>query len=967
MRFRTMQGYQVPRKGGWDCHGLPVEIEVEKELGLTSKGEIEAYGVEQFNERCRQSVQRYVDDWIALSRRAAIWIDMDSAYWTMSNEYIESVWWILSDLAKKGLMHEGHRVVPYCGRCGTALSSHELGQPEVYRDVEEAAVKVRLPILAEDGPLAGADLVVWTTTPWTLISNVAVAVNPELTYVRVPPAVVGYPEGRDIVIAESTMPEDARDTVLVRISGGDLAGLPYRRPFDLLTPQRGSENAWRVYPASFVDADEGTGLVHIAPAFGETDAELGREHGLPLLNPVDSTGSFGPDVPQWKGMFVKDADQGIIDALRRAGVLLEVHQHSHNYPHCWRCQTPLIYWAKESWFLRTSQRRDTLISENQRIQWHPESIKEGRFGNWLANNVDWALSRDRYWGTPLPVWRCAECHTDTWISSVEELRTLSGSELICLDLHRPAIDRVHITCPSCSGEAKRLAPVLDAWFDSGSMPAAQFHYPFENKEEFEKSYPADFICEGIDQTRGWFYSLLAVNGLEFDETPYRNVVCLALIVDEHGRKMSKSRGNALDAHHIFGTLGADALRWFFFSQGQPWNPRRISEDAIRSSSAETLGTLWNVFSFYRTYADLEGWKPGREVHRQGRNVLDRWVLSELDDTVASVTAALERFDSYDAARRLMSFVDDLSNWYLRRSRSRYWKGRDDDAFAVLYECLVTTATLFAPFCPMLADELYVTVTGNDSVHLADWPKPQGRHDADLAQAMHEGRRLVALGRAARAEASVKTRQPLRRALLIHPGPAISDDVLAEIATELNVKTTERIETVSTLTDWRCVPNFRVLGPRVGARIPELKQALAAADGSELKATMDKTGSVDIAGIRLEPHDVEFRPVRREGYASAVEGEVAVALDLELSTDLIAEGKARELIRALNDLRKSLDFNITDRVAVDLEVSEQTRSELEPHLPWIAEEVLAERLSFGAGEHEVDLNGDTAKVALVLST
>lgn len=963
MRFRTMQGYQVPRKGGWDCHGLPVEIEVEKELGLRSKGEIEAFGIEEFNERCRLSVQRYVDDWKALTKRAGIWIDMESAYWTMTNEYIESVWWLLSDLAARGLMYEGHRVVPYCGRCGTALSSHELGQPEVYKDVEESAVKVRLPIQAEEGPLAGADLVVWTTTPWTLVSNVAVAVNPALTYVRVPSAAVGYGPGRDIVVAESTLREDTHAAVLERVSGDQLVGLRYRRPFEDLTPARGSEKAWHVYPASFVEAQEGTGLVHIAPAFGEADAELAREFGLPLLNPVDSTASFGPDLPQWKGLFVKEADPIIIEALRETGVLLEVHQHTHSYPHCWRCQTPLIYRAKESWFLRTSERRDTLVSENQKIEWHPPSIKEGRFGNWLANNVDWALSRDRYWGTPLPVWRCSHCLTDTWVSSLEELRKLSGRELENLDLHRPAIDGVHIRCPDCGGNARRLPPVLDAWFDSGAMPTAQFHYPFENKEEFERSYPADFICEGIDQTRGWFYSLLAVNGLEFGATPYRNVLCLALVVDEHGRKMSKSRGNALDADVIFGTSGADALRWFFFSQGQPWNPRRISEEAIRSSSAETLGTLWNIFSFYKTYAELEDWTPQGNVHRRGRNVLDRWILSELDDTVATVTYSLEHFDSYAAARRLMGFIDDLSNWYLRRSRSRYWKGQDEDAFGVLHECLLTTATLLAPFCPMLSDQLYVELTGESSVHLADWPKGHGRYDRELARAMEQGRRLVALGRAARVEANVKTRQPLMRALLIYTGQALGDDVLAEMASELNVKTTERLDTVSAVTDWLCVPNFRALGPRVGARMPELKQALAVADDSALKTQMDAAGSLEVAGIRLEPQDVEFRPVRREGYALAAEGEWAVALDLELSGELIAEGMARELIRALNDLRKSLGFAITDRVIVDLEVPQSTRDQLQPHLEWIAEEVLATRVRFGPGEHEVDLNGEKIKVSL----
>jgi isoleucyl-tRNA synthetase len=966
MRFRTMQGYRVPRKGGWDCHGLPVEIEVEKELGLKSKVEIEAFGVKNFNERCRTSVQRYVDDWKYLTRRSGIWIDMDAAYWTMSNEYIESVWWLLSDLAQRGFMYEGHRVVPYCGRCGTALSSHELGQPEVYKDVVETAVQVRFPLLIEEGPLAGADLLIWTTTPWTLVSNIAVAVNPRLEYARVPAVVLGG-SGRDVVVAVATVPDEARGAIRARVTGEQLVGTRYQRPFEDLVPTRGTDKAWRVYPASFVEADEGTGLVHVAPAFGETDAELARTFDLPLLNPVDSTASFGDDLARWKGLFVKDADPAIVDTLRTANVLFTSHEHTHSYPHCWRCQTPLIYWAKESWFLRTSEQRGALVEQNQTIEWHPAAIKDGRFGNWLASNVDWALSRDRYWGTPLPVWRCPHCHADTWVSSVDELRKLSGQRLEDLDLHRPAIDEVHISCPRCGGQAERLPPVLDAWFDSGAMPAAQFHYPFENREEFESSYPADFICEGIDQTRGWFYSLLAVNTLEFGSSPYRNVVCLALIVDEHGRKMSKSRGNALDPHTIFQTLGADALRWFFFSQGQPWNPRRISEDAIRNSSAQTLGTLWNVFAFYQTYAGLDNWRPEENLPLRGNNVLDRWILSELDDTVASVTSALERFDSFDAARRLMSFIDDLSNWYLRRSRPRYWKGHDDDAFGVLHECLVTTVTLLAPFCPMLADELFLQLTGATSVHLAEWPTDQGRRDLELARSIGEGRRLVALGRAARAEAGVKTRQPLQRALLTYPGAALSQEVLDEIASELNVKASERVETVSAVTDWLCVPNFRALGPRVGTGIPALKQALASANGSNLKQRMDEQGSLEITGVHLGPEDVEFRPVRREGYALAAEGEWAVALDLELSAELIAEGKARELIRAINDLRKSLQFAITDRIVVDLEVSDSTRTQLHTHLRSIAEEVLATQVTFGPGQHEVDLNGDKARVSLTPTT
>jgi isoleucyl-tRNA synthetase len=960
MRFRSMQGNSIPRKGGWDCHGLPVEIEVEKELGLSSKQEIEQFGIKEFNERCRQSVQRYVGDWKALTQRAGIWIDMDDVYWTMSNEYIESVWWILTQLAERGLMYEGHRVVPYCGRCGTALSSHELGQPDVYRDIVDQAVLVRFPILT--GAQEGADLLVWTTTPWTLLSNVAVAVSPELTYARVRASAFGA-TGRDVIVAETRLPDDAKTAVVTRLRGEQLVGARYQRPFDILdAPAPGSDRLWRVYAADFVEAGEGTGLVHVAPAFGEADADLARAEQLPLLNPVDATASFDEQVPAWQGQFVKDVDPDIIDALRQKGLLVSAEGYSHSYPHCWRCQTPLIYWAKKSWFLRTSEQRAQLTGENEKTEWYPPSIKTGRFGNWLAHNVDWALSRDRYWGTPLPVWRCSGCSTDTWIGSVEQLKDLAGDELSGLDLHRPAIDAIEISCPACGDPARRLAPVIDAWFDSGAMPAAQFHYPFENTESFTRSFPADFICEAIDQTRGWFYSLLAVNALVFGAAPYRNVVCLALIVDEQGRKMSKSRGNALDPYEIFNSLGADALRWFFFSQGQPWTPRRISYEAIRSASAETLVTLWNVYSFFVTYANLDQWDPAHRW-RPTHHVLDTWILAELDDTVASVTRSLSAFDSYDGGRRLARFVDDLSNWYVRRSRGRFWRGSEPGAYATLYECLVTASQLIAPFCPLVADEIYVGLTSQTSVHLTDWPADRGRHDPALAEQMASVRRLATLGRAARVEAGVKVRQPLRRTLLIHPGADFDIELLDELKAELNVKETERIDVVSDVTDWQCVPNFRALGPRLGAKMASLRTALAESNGSQLKADMDREGFIEVGGERLTPHEVEFRPVRRAGIALASDGEWATALDLVITPELLAEGVARDLIRSLNDFRKLEGFGISDKVNVGLDMPEPLRTEIGPHWEWIARETLAANLSFGPGGTEFDLNGHSVRVRL----
>jgi isoleucyl-tRNA synthetase len=955
-RFQTMRGKNVPRKGGWDCHGLPVELEVEKELGLSSKHDIEEFGIAEFNRRCRDSVHRYVEHWGALTERAGVWIDTADAYWTLSNDYIESVWWLLEQMWTKGLLYEGHRVTPYCARCGTALSSHELGQPDVYRDVVDPSVYVRFPLIDRD-----ADLLVWTTTPWTLLSNVGAAVGPDIDYVR-----VADPEGgRDLVMAAARAPQDAE--VLERWRGWELVGWRYRRPFDLLEPPPGADG-WRVVAAEFVSTDEGTGIVHLAPAFGEDDAQVGRAEGLPVLNPVRADGTFDERTGPFAGRFVKDADRAIIDDLRSRGLLVREQPYEHAYPHCWRCGTPLIYWAKTSWFIRTSEQRDTLIRENEKINWQPPTIKHGRFGKWLEGNVDWALSRDRFWGTPLPIWRCSECGADTCIGSVAELSRRAGRELADLDLHRPYVDEVTFPCERCGGEARRLSPVLDAWFDSGAMPSAQFHYPFENVETFQRSFPADFICEAIDQTRGWFYSLLAVNSLVFDHTPYRNVVCLALVVDEHGQKMSKSRGNVIEPWDIFNSQGADALRWYFFSAGQPWTPRRVHEDGIRESTRQTLLTLWNVYAFFATYADLDGWTPDAGAITTPTHVLDRWILSELDDTIEGVTAALEGFDALEGAGRLARFIDDLSNWYVRRSRPRFWKSSDPAAHATLYECLTTVARLLAPFCPFLADEIYTTLTGETSVHLTDWPRPTGRRDAELAAQMESARRLVAIGRSARTDAKVKVRQPLRRALILHPGDPLDEAVQREVMAELNVKSLEAIDTLSGLMSWSILPNFRVLGPRLGPKVNEVKHALAAADGSTLKQQLDTRGFIEIAGERLEPGDVEARAQRHEAFALAEDSGWAVALDLELDEQLRAEGTARELVRALNELRKELGFAIADRVRVRIEPTETLAAALTAHRDWIAGEVLASDFEVGplteADRVQVlDVDGETVRVSV----
>ena len=950
-RFHTMRGRYVARKGGWDCHGLPVEVEVERELGLSGKTQIREFGIEEFNRRCRESVQRYVEEWAALTERMGMWLDTAGAYWTLTNGYIETVWWLVRQMWDKGLLYEGFKVVPYCGRCGTALSSHEVAQG--YQDIVEDSVYVRFPVIDRD-----FDLLVWTTTPWTLISNVAAAVGPEVDYVRVrrPGVERDVVLGRDRV--EAVLGEGGWE-VVDELTAGDLNGLRYERPFDFV-PTDADANP--VVVADFVTTVDGSGIVHLAPAFGEVDREVGEAEGLPTLNPVDAAGRFERVVEPWAGLFVKDADPGIIEALRESGRLEKIEAYEHSYPHCWRCGTPLIYYAKTSWFARTQAEKAALLEQNEAIAWHPEHIKHGRFGDWLENNIDWALSRDRYWGTPLPVWRCAgpagdgTAAHDTCIGSVAELGRLAGRDLSGLDLHRPYVDEVTFPCPApgeggqCGATATRLEPVLDAWFDSGSMPAAQFHHPFAGDGLFERRFPADFICEAIDQTRGWFYSLLAVNTLVFGQTPYRNVVCLAHVVDQDGAKMSKSKGNVIDPWEIFRTKGADPLRWYFFSAGSPWTNRRVYGEGIDESIRKFLLTLWNTLSFFVTYANLEEWEPGQAGSRDADgsgHVLDRWLNSRREATVAAVTDALDAYDTLAAAQTLETFVDDLSNWYVRRSRPRFWKASDPTAFATLYEALSTVAKLLAPFCPFVADEIHqILGLPEASVHLQDWPlSDPGLVDAGLEEEMALARRLVALGRAARGEARMKVRQPLRRALLLVPGGGrLSAEVAAQVSEELNVKRLEVVESLAGLIRYSVVPNFRVLGPRLGPKMPAVKAALAAADGAEVSRSLEETGSftvtVDGEAVVLDSGDLEVRAEEHEEFALTQDGPFAVALDLQVDDDLRLEGLARELARAINDHRRASGLAIADRIRVRLWADGPVGEAAKRHGDWIAGEVLA---------------------------
>ena len=964
-RFHTMRGKHVARKGGWDCHGLPVELEVEKELGFSGKQQIEEYGIAEFNRRCRESVHRYVEDWSALTARIGMWIDTTDAYWTLDNTYIESVWWHLKTMWDRGLIYEGFKVVPYCGRCGTALSSHEVALG--YEDVTEASVYVRFPVADAD-----FDLLVWTTTPWTLVSNVAAAVGPDVRYVRVAPE----DGGRDVVLAAArveTVLGPAAE-VVGEIAASELVGRHYQRPFDVLPM---STDAARVVADPFVTVEDGSGIVHLAPAFGEIDREIAEREGLPILNPVDATASFDRTVPELRGTFVKDADPAIIRALADAGRLVRVEEFTHSYPHCWRCGTPLIYWAKPTWFARTSEHLDELLRENEQIGWHPEHIKHGRFGDWLANNVDWALSRDRFWGTPLPIWRCDGCERDTCIGSVAELSSLTGRDWTDLDLHRPDIDHVTIECPECGGRARRVESVLDAWFDSGAMPAAQLHFPFEHDDVFVRRFPADFICEAIDQTRGWFYSLLAVNTLVFDRAPYRDVVCLALLVDRDGFKMSKSRGNVIDPWSILETRGADALRWYFFSAGSPWTNRRVDEQMIDESTRRFLLTLWNTYSFFVTYATLDGWEPETVDRSSGvTHVLDRWVRSRLHSTVRDVTDALEAFDALRAAQALDSFVDDLSNWYVRRSRPRFWKSADPAAHATLHECLRTTALLLAPLCPFVADEVWANIGGTgESVHLADWPEPDSSViDADLEHDVGAARQVVTLGRAARTDAKLRVRQPLSRALVLLPGgEQLPGDLLAEVAEELNVKRIEPVVDLRGLLEHRVTPSFRRLGPRLGPLMPKVKAALAGLDGSAVSDVLERDGvyrlAVDGETVELTADDLEVRAVAHEDLALVEDAGFAVALDTAVDEELRLEGLARELVRAINDLRKAQDLRLSDRIRVVVGADGAVGEAARRHGPWIAGEVLATewnvapRSDLAGVAHALAVEGDTVAIAL----
>jgi len=940
-RYKTMRGYYVERKGGWDCHGLPVEIAVQEQLGISNKHEIEDYGIAEFNQRCRESVFEFLEDWNAVTERIGFWIDLDDAYRTLDATYIESVWWALRQLHDKNLLYEGYKVVPYCPKCGTALSSHEVAQG--YKDVVDPSVYVRFPVVEDGGPLqAGDELLIWTTTPWTLVSNAAVAVDPELTYVRAKAGPLEAP----VVVAEDLVPRVLGDGVriLARFPGAALDGVRYEPPFPFLKADAYGERGHTVVLGDFVTAEDGTGLVHTAIAFGEDDFRLGQQYGLNVVNPVRPDGTYDERIGPYAGRYVKDADPDLIEDLRARGRLLRAETFEHAYPHCWRSGDPLIYYATRSWYIATSTLRDELIEANNEVDWHPEHIRDGRMGDWLRGNVDWALSRERYWGTPLPVWRCTRDRDHTHVvGSFDELEELSGVRIE--DPHRPYVDEIGFPCPQCGGRMERVPEVIDVWFDSGSMPFAQYHAPFENEDRFRQRHPANFVCEALDQTRGWFYSLLAISVLLFERSPYEHVVCLGLILDAEGQKMSKSRGNIVVPWEVIDRYGADAFRWYFFTSKQPWDGYRFNVETVGESVRLFLRQLWNTYAFLATY---------RPEHPGERTDLDRWLLSRLSATVSTVTDGLEAFDATNAGRAIAEFVDDLSNWYVRGSRRRFWDG-DGEAFAVLEEVLVTVAKLLAPFTPFVADEIYDNLDGSlASVHLEDWPVA-GERDVALEDDMAVARAAVRLGHRARAAATVKLRQPLRRAVVVAAGrerEAIErlGDLVRD---ELNVKELRFVEAADELGSYEVKPNYRALGPRFGKAMPQVAAAVAALNPAHvaeaIRAGRPVGISIDGHDHQLGPEDLTLAMQPLEGYQLEREGSHAVALELALDDALRREGLAREVVHAVQNARKAAGLAVEDRIRLVLGGDEELLGAARAHEDYVAGEVLAIEVAYDGAQ------------------
>ncbi len=977
-RYRTMKGYMVPRKAGWDTHGLPVEIEVEKLLGLDGKDQIEAYGIAPFIEKCKESVWKYKGMWEDFSGTVGFWADMDNPYVTYDNNYIESEWWALKTIWDKGLLYKGFKIVPYCPRCGTPLSSHEVAQG--YKTVRERSAVARFKVKGED-----AYFLAWTTTPWTLPSNVALCVNPESEYCKVK-AADGYTYYMATALLDKVLGPLAKDgekayEVLETFRGKDLEYKEYEPLFKCTgdyVAKLGQKGHY-VTCDNYVTLTDGTGIVHIAPAFGEDDANVGRKYNLPFVQFVDSKGDMTAETP-YAGMFVKDADKPILIDLDKDGKLFDAPKFEHDYPHCWRCDTPLIYYARESWFIKMTAVRDDLVRNNNMIHWMPESIGKGRFGNFIENVQDWGLSRNRYWGTPLNIWEC-ECGCRHAIGSIAELKEMSDNCPEDIELHRPYIDAVTIRCPKCGKQMKRVPEVIDCWFDSGSMPFAQHHYPFENKELFESQFPADFISEAVDQTRGWFYSLHAISTLLFNKPCFKNVIVLGHVQDENGQKMSKSKGNAVDPFDALQKYGADAIRWYFYTNSAPWLPNRFHGKAVEEGQRKFMGTLWNTYAFYVLYANIDEFDPTKySINYDELNVMDKWLLSRLNSTVKAVDDHLDNYRIPEAAKALDTFVDEMSNWYVRRGRERYWvQGLPQnkiDAYMVLYTALVTVCKAAAPMIPFMTEEIYqnlvrsVDKNAPESIHLCDYPAVnEAWIDRDLEAAMDEVLSVVVLGRAARNGANIKNRQPLANITVV------TDKVLGKeytdiIRDELNVKEVIFTDSASGLVSYSFKPQLKTLGPKYGKQLGEIRTLLASLDGASAKKELDGQGHITLklstGDIELTADDLLISAEQLENSFAVTDNGYTVALDTELTDELIAEGFVREIISKVQTMRKDADFNVTDHIDVTIKGSEKLEKIIADHLGDIAGDVLADSVKLASPEGTVkewDINGENAVIGV----
>ena len=935
-RFKTMEGYQVKRKAGWDTHGLPVEIEVEKQLKLSSKQDIERYGIAKFNEKCRASVFTYEKAWRDMTRKMGYLLDLENPYITLDNDYVESVWWLLDQFFKQGYMYEGHKILPYCPRCGTGLASHEVAQG--YQQIKSNTVVVTFQRKDTE-----EYFLVWTTTPWTLAANVALAVHPEVVYVKVEKEGKLYWLAKEL--AKAVLGEDFR--VVEEVLGKELEGIEYHQLMPFLTADK---KAFYVTNADYVTTADGTGIVHIAPAFGEDDYNVGQKYGLPVLNPVDETGKY-IETP-WAGTFVMDADVEIIKWLFAQGKLFAKQKMEHNYPHCWRCSTPLLYYAKPGWYIEMTRLRDKLIENNDTVEWYPPFVGEKRFGNWLENLNDWALSRTRYWGTPLNIWRCQCGHTESVGSRAELKEKAIEAVDDSLDLHRPYIDEVHLRCPQCQGRMTRVTEVIDCWFDSGSMPFAQYHYPFENQELFASQFPADFICEAIDQTRGWFYSLLAISTFIKGVAPYKRVLVNDLVLDKEGKKMSKSKGNTADPFELFEKYGADAVRWYLLYVSPAWIPTRFDADGVSEVLSRFFGTLRNVYTFFALYANTDELDP-REffVPENKRPELDRWIISKYNNLVRTVKEDMDAYDLTRAVRHIQDFVvEDLSNWYIRRARRRFWASElDDDKRAVYnttYEVLVGIAKLIAPYAPFTAEELYRNLTNDPlSVHLTDYPQPQARLiDANVEERMDLARSLVGLGRSAREQVKIKVRQPLNKILVAGENKKLLTGLVPLIAEELNVKQVEFAADLSRFMEYRLKPNFPAAGPALGPKIKEFSGALAGLDAAKAAAQLEGGEEITLTlkgeETLLTRDLVEITIVAKEGFTVAMENNLFVILDTTLTQELIAEGFAREFVSKVQQLRKRKDYQVADKIHIVYDGDEEVASAVEAFADYISKETLA---------------------------